>query len=238
MIARTTFQLLLLANLVLAGLWLSPGLGLNLLGSGGREPERLDTQLHPEQVRLLGETSAPASVVAALAQPDVSAQPVPAAAEPVSGAAPACVEWPSLAAEQVAAVNAAVRNAGDGLTLREEALPGTRSYWVNIPPQGGRAGAEKRIAELRQLGYQDIFLVKDEGPDQWAVSLGLYRNEAAANRFFEGLQKKSVRTAKITVRENASSRIRLSGPGELIERVRQTLAGSLKGNEPMACVPG
>lgn len=235
MIARTSFQLLLLANLVLAGLWLSPRLGMDLLGSSGREPERLETQLHPERVRLLGEASAPA----AAAPSDAASQPV--VAEPAAGSAAGgqiCVEWAALSSEQVAALNAAVRSAGDGLTLREEALPGTRSYWVNIPPQGGRAGAEKRVADLRQMGYQDIFVIKDEGPDQWAVSLGLYRNEAAANRFFEGLQKKNIRTAKITVRENASSRIRLSGTGELIERARQSAAESLKGSEPVACAAG
>lgn len=231
MIARTSFQLLLLANLVLAVLWIGPRFGFDLLGGGGREPERMASQLHPDQVRLIGEAVAPPAADSA---PAASSTPLAVASAPASSAVASCMQWSGLAPEQVAVVNAAIRTAGEGVTLREEVLS-SHSYWINIPPLGNRAAAEKRGMELRQQGVQDLFVVRDAGPDQWAISLGLYRNEAAANRFFEDLQKKGLKGARLTVRDNPSSRIQLSGPSDQLARVAQQAADALKGGEQGAC---
>jgi len=42
--------------------------------------------------------------------------------------------------------------------------------------------ALKKAAELKARGVEEYFVVADEGPYRWAVSLGVFRNEEAGER--------------------------------------------------------
>lgn len=237
MISRTSFQLLLLVNLLLLGVWVAPTLGIQILDDGGREPERMSNQLHPEQVHVLREAETQEAPAAPATPPASGAASAPQATAATAPAAAACIQLAALTSDQVAAVNDALKPLGNALSMREEDTT-TTSYWVNIPPNGGKAGAEKRTNDLKQLGIQDFFVVKDAGSDQFAVSLGLYHNEAAAQRMLESLQKKGIRTARITTRESvSSSRMRLSGPSDVLDRLTHDLGDKLKGVEQTACSP-
>jgi len=77
----------------------------------------------------------------------------------------------------------------------------TAGWWVHMPPQGNRANALRKAAELRKLGVQDFFVVQDAGPNQWALSLGVFTTAEAAKAHLAALQEKRDRSAVISPRE-------------------------------------
>ena len=82
------------------------------------------------------------------------------------------------------------------------------AWWVFIPPQASRPAAFGKAIELKDLGVEDYFVVQDEGEHRWALSLGIFRTEEAAQARLSALQEKGCRP-------RASVRVTLwcRGPG-------------------------
>jgi len=162
------------------------------------EPERLANQLHPELIRLAGRDSPD---VPTTAEP---APPAPAeAAQPE--APPICVAWAGIGADDAERLEAQLRAAG--LDPQRSASESPSSWWVRIPPLGGRDTAERKARELKALGITDYFIVQDAGPSQFAISLGLFKTEHAANQHLSQLRAKGVRSASITSRNLTTYRL-------------------------------
>lgn len=178
---RAAFLLLVLANLVFFA-W-----SAYFAPQGAGEGERLRTQIEPERIRLL-----PAS---ALAEP----APGPAAADAAAPAA--CIEWGSFTLADLPAAEKSLEPLEFGARLAERRVEETASWWVYLPPQGSRAGAQNRTTELKALGIDDFFVVAEEGKWRWAVSLGVFRNEEGARSRLEALKAKGLRAALIGERE-------------------------------------
>lgn len=247
MLLRTTCYLLLALDVVLLGLAAAPVAGVALPRAGDSEPERVANQLHPERIRVLSATaegvvmasvaSSASSASSEPAQVDAPSAPV-ATAEPDGVPAPVCVAYRGLSGDQIQLLSSGAK--AQAVTVREINAPaGTTSWWVNIPPQGGKEAAERRTDILRRNGVQDFFVVQESGATQYAISLGLFRNEAAAKRQLEMLQSKGVTTARITTREpRDSTRVELTGPAAVLERLGNELGGKLKGAETGKCQVG
>jgi hypothetical protein len=73
-----------------------------------------------------------------------------------------------------------------------------------MPPQGSKEGADKKAAELRALGVTNYFIMSDNSPLRWAISLGVFKTESAAQNQLAALMKQGVRTARITPRMSGS----------------------------------
>jgi hypothetical protein len=173
------------------------------------EDGRAHAQLSPDRIRIVSKG----------APPDVSAPPEPP-----------CFAWLDLPREAAEKLQAAVAAESALKLRREESTVIRRSYWVHIPPNGsGRAGAERKISELRQLGIKDYFLMAEPGVDQWAISLGLFSSETLANNALAALQQKGVRSARLAARENSTHKPvwRVQGPAEKLEPLRTLLDPSL-----------
>ena len=69
---------------------------------------------------------------------------------------PACVAFSGLTADQAAELSARVAKTGSGFKLAESRGVGTTSWWVHIPSQGNKEGADRKAAELRRLGVEGI----------------------------------------------------------------------------------
>jgi hypothetical protein len=258
---RVTFYLLVAFNLACGAVIAMPWMGMQPPFLGVAEPERMQSQVFPEKLRVLStsteppsasgaDTSAPLPNVpldmnqAAVSAPvasEGSAPIVPAVATPVVAAdasASVCVAFKNLTSAQAQALAQRARSAGSNLTVREEAAAPS-SYWVNIPPQGGKAGADRRAAELKRLGLEDFFVVQDAGDTRYAISLGLFRAEGLAQRQLETLQKKGVKGATVTARESANAaRVELIGAGAQIERVARDGSSDIQGAARDTCKPG
>lgn len=179
------------------------------------EPERLANQLHPERIRLAGrespDTPPPAATPDAAPAPATGAPAVASSADPAAAAAtppeapPLCVAWTGLGADDAERLDAQLRAAG--LAPQRSATESPSSWWVRMPPQGGRELAERKARELKALGITDYFIVQDAGPNQFAISLGLFKTEHAANQHLAQLRAKGVRSAGIASRNLTAYRI-------------------------------
>ncbi|NML27740.1 SPOR domain-containing protein [Zoogloea dura] len=240
---RIAIIVLIFANLLALALWKG---WLGGAGSHG-EPERLSNQLNPDRLHLVSGQPSPA---APLAAPPVAAKPTPPveeearapAAAPAEAAveaqAPqACVVFAGLNAEQARELAARISKAGTGFALSERRGEVPSSWWVHIPSQGSKEGADKKVAELRHLGVDELFIMQDAGPNQYAISLGLYKNEAAANRHLERLKDKGVRSAQIATRGAGAVRIEVRGPGDGLATLVSDLSERLRGASRLECAP-
>lgn len=259
---RVAVIILIFANLLALALWKG---WLGGAASYG-EPERLSNQLNPERLRLMTEARPPAPppVVARpapAAEPeatpekvdemaekkaekkddgkaaDKAAEKAPEKAVAEAVAPQACVVFAGLSVDQARELTARIAKAGTGFKLSETRSDAPSSWWVNIPAQGSREGADKKAAELRRLGVDDLFIMQDPGPNQFAVSLGLYKSEAAATRLLEALKDKGVRSAQITARGAGVTRIEVRGPGDSLATLASDLSERLRGASRLECSP-
>ncbi len=165
-----------------------------------REPERLPNQLNPDKLANISPEKAnnAAAAVAASAAAAASAKAAPEVL--------ACVEIASFVLADARRFEAqlAPLNLGDHQSRHN--LPGTEvsSYIVHIPPQGSKEGADKKAAELRGLGVTNYFIMSDNSPLRWGISLGVFKTEGAAQNQLAALMKQGVRTARVTPRMSGS----------------------------------
>jgi HAMP domain-containing protein len=231
---RTLLILLILLNL-LAFATLQGWLGST---APQGEPERLANQLNPERITLRP---------AAPARPEVArttSAPAPAPAAPPQGAAPqavpatppACVAFAALSPEAARSLGETLAAQVD-LKLRDVPTEVPSSWWVSLPPADSKEAAEASVAELRRQGVTDLFIVQEPGPNRYAVSLGLFRQEAQARRLLEQLQGKGVAEARVTPRGTATHRIEIRGPAERLAELASELAGRYPGASRLGCQP-
>ena len=94
-----------------------------------------------------------------------------------------------------------------------------------------------RFDELRRLGVEDLFIVQDAGPNQFAISLGLFKNEQAAGRHLNLLREKGVRSAQIASRGANVLRVEVRGPSDSLATLASDLSERLRGANRLECAP-
>lgn len=130
----------------------------------------------------------------------------PVSVETVSAVAPAsqlaaCAEWGAFAGPDVARADAALASLGLPANVVQRRVSDVDGYWVHMPPQKTKADVDRKIGELKALGIADFYVETE--PAQWrnAISLGLFKSEAAADTELERLRVSGVRSAIVTRRE-------------------------------------
>lgn len=102
-----------------------------------------------------------------------------------------CYEWGSFSSNTIALARAVLEKSGQNINVRVAAPQEASRYWVYIPPRKTVQEAQARVEELRAVGINDTFLVQ-EGRWRNAISLGLFREEASAQRLAEELRSRGV----------------------------------------------
>ena len=87
-----------------------------------------------------------------------------------------------------------------GVQIQERKSEKPTSWRVVLPPQGSAAAANRRLDSLQQAGVDDAFVIRDPGPLQWGISLGLFRSEESAEKRLAELRSKNVKGAQIVTR--------------------------------------
>jgi hypothetical protein len=204
---RLAFFLLLLLNVALYP-FVS---GLITVGGDGREPMRLSSQMKPDSIRIL-----PLDAPAPTGTPALPDEDVPAA---TADAPPVCQAFDGLSREQIDTLSARIRDQSLAAQLSETEQTETTAWWVHIPDMQTRQIAERKQAELRALGVRDMIIMGEPGdPQKLAISLGLFKTEAAARELLAGLSAQGVRSARITPREGRAGRfhVELRGTGPVL----------------------
>jgi hypothetical protein len=112
----------------------------------------------------------------------------------------ACLEWGPFAGAELARAQEQLASLPLTKTAVRES-PGTPVWWVHIPPARSREEAERRVRELEALGVQDARVVTDDAYRN-AVSLGIFRSEAAAAEQQARLREIKVRNAAVVQRSD------------------------------------
>jgi hypothetical protein len=205
---RTLVILLILANLTLLGYtW------LDRRSSG--EGARLAEQVKPEKIRLLTPQE-----VAQLGPAKIAALP------------DVCVEWgPFVEADRARAL-ADLEPLALGRLLTQRRVESATGWWVFLPPAVNKAAAETRVARLKAAGIKDIFIV-DSGPQRFAISLGVFRTEDAAEAYRADVAAKGFGNVQAGARQQTvmATMLVIRDPREpVISRLRE-LAPSYPGAE-------
>ena len=180
---RALFLLLLAANLGLFAWW-----RYTSAPDAVSDTEPFRRQVSPEKIRVLSGSEV---------------KNLPPRSKPAADGAPkACLEWGGFALAEAPRGEQALAPLALGERLTQNRTEETAGWWVFIPPQGSRAGALKKTAELKGLGVEDFFIVQEDGSKyQWAVSLGVFSTEESARSRLESLRAKGVRSAQTGERE-------------------------------------
>jgi hypothetical protein len=168
------------------------------------EPERIRNQLATDQLKLLT-----ADAAARVATPE----PAPETPAPVAEAAPkttllACEFGNFDAAEArhfgtlVAPLKLGERQTQDNVTVQE-----VSKHMVMIPPLGSKEAADRKAAELKEQGVSNYFIMNENGPTKWGISLGVFKSEAAAQTLLAALKKQGVASARVVARSSPTSRV-------------------------------
>lgn len=171
-IFRFLFWLLLLSNLVL--LTLMPG---PLPGFSSLEPERIGQQVQADRIRLLSNPLTSALVAAAPPAPCTEIGNFNSASAAKFEARLARLKLPTLPAKQMVQPPA--------------------SSLVFIPPQADEASANRRLAQLRAQGFNDVSVVKEPLSRRWGISVGLFTSGELALAQLESLKKSGITDARI-----------------------------------------
>lgn len=220
---RTVFLVLVFANLAFFAWarYLSPA-------DAAADAAPLGRQIEPDKLRILG-----------AGEPGVAkAAPKPAVA-PAAPAVPpaACLEWGSFTLADAPRMQQTLEPLSLGPRLGQRRTEETAGWWVYLPPQGSRQAALKKAAELKSLGVDEYFVVADEGPFRWGVSLGVFRNEDAALARLATLRKLGVRTAEVGARETLVPKIwlQVQGVDAALEAQLRNIARQVDGSELRPC---
>jgi SPOR domain len=203
--------LLLLANLALFG-WMRWGSLLTV----DADAVVVQAELNPDKIKLMGmqPVSAPAAssppaspgIALTLSPPPAIAVPsapaaVPVVSAPVAIAPPAppkgssCAEWGEFSGDDLARAQQALAELKLGDRMTQRIVEHDHGYWVFIPPVKKRAEVEKKIAQLKERGVQDYFVVQEKGKWLNAVSLGVFKTREAAQKYLETLHARKVLSA-------------------------------------------
>lgn len=169
-------------------------------------------------------------------EPPMSPPSVPSAEAGPADTPPACVAFATLDDEQAALVM------GDALArvgLETKDIPSTEvsSWWVHIPSLGSREAAERKVAQLRELGVKDLYANSEKSARPFTVSLGLFKSAESAAEQQRRLEAKGVRGIAIEERGQTNHRVEVRGPAEILTVWASDWAGRLSGANRLDCRP-
>lgn len=198
------FWTLLIAN----GALLALQFGGNGMLDDKREPNRIANQLNADKIKLLTAKQANAVAPAPAAPATPPAEPAPVA-PPVAKKPElvACTEIGNFLPPDAKRFEQQLITLGLGDRQSRRNIQEIASHMVYIPPQGDKEGADRKVAELRQLGISNFFVIQDNSNLRWGISLGIFKTETAAKNHLANLTRQGVRNARIGARSVTSNKL-------------------------------
>jgi hypothetical protein len=178
--------------------------------SNEHEPARLKRQFNTAKMALLTREQAEAAAKAA-APPGGGAVADGAGSASAATSAPAApAPAPAFACTEIGPLNStdahrfearlAALELGDRQSRETIQAQDVSSWLVHIPTQGSKEAADRKAAELRNLGVTNFYVINTDSPLKYAISLGVFKTESAAQALLAQLGKQGVHTARIAPR--------------------------------------
>lgn len=186
---------------------------LESLFPSGREPARMSNQLNPDKIRTLPRTNTKTSAADLASPAEISAPKVSAPAETNTPVAEArkpelsCIEIGNFAPERAKQFSARLAGLSLGAKWSQQPVREVSTHIVYIPSQGDKEGADKKTGELQRLGITDFYVIQDNSPMRWGISLGIFKTAEAARAHLANLNRRGVRSARIGERMTPTNMI-------------------------------
>lgn len=216
---RILFIILVLLNLLALAAW------QGWLGNAPTrgEPERLSNQIYPERILLHADVP-PAPAMEAEptnTSPEADAPPVVSdrlvAADPLD--AVECLRFEDIDEDQLRELTEL--HAGEDVTQRStEIEPADDTWWVHLPAAPSRADAQERAGELRAAGVEELFILREPGPREHAISLGLFVSIERANQHRDRLRAAGIDDVQVSRRSPARYAVELVAPSDVLDSVQ------------------
>ncbi|HEX2198179.1 MAG TPA: SPOR domain-containing protein [Burkholderiales bacterium] len=218
---RALFLLLVLANLAFLA-W-----SRHDVADPPVDPNPLARQVDPEKLKIV-----PPSELRAPPAPKPSTAAAATAAPPGR-----CLEWGSFALADYPRAEKALEPLALGSRLVARRTEELAAWWVYMPPQGSRQAALRKSGELKALGVDDYYIVGDDSEWRWALSLGVYRTEEAAQARLEALRAQGVRTAIVVPRDTLVPKVwlQVKNVDPALEARLMDIARQVEGSELRNC---
>ena len=113
----------------------------------------------------------------------------------------ACAEWGPLSEADRVKATKLLEPMALGRTLSSRGVDVSAEHWVYIPPKSSRTAADRSLADLKKLDVTASAIVIENGPWNFAISLGVFRNKEGADARLAELKAKGVKTATYRQRE-------------------------------------
>ncbi|WP_440964531.1 SPOR domain-containing protein [Massilia sp. GER05] len=180
--------------------------------SNEHEPTRLKRQFNTAKMTLLTRDQAEAAAKAAAPPAGGDAADVtPSASAAASAPAPAgAPPAPAFACTEIGPFNStdarrfetrlAALDLGDRQSRQTIQAQDVSSWLVHIPTQGSKESADRKAAELRNLGVTNFYVLQGDSPLKYAISLGVFKTESGAQAMLAQLGKQGVHSARIAPR--------------------------------------
>ncbi len=219
---RVFVFLLILVNLLFLA-WTQGYLG----PSSNPDAFRMQQQLLADRVKIVARDEPPA----------VAPKAEPVAKAPEVKPEPVCVMLKDLAVADADLFESLLAEKLTAFKAVRTTNPGSSSYWVAIPPLANKQEVDNKTAELKKLRITEFFVVQESGPNNRAISLGLFSKRDVADDYLEKLRSKGVKSAKVFERNNkaASASLEIRGPGDQVAMLRQSIADHLPVGKPVDC---
>jgi len=171
---RVLLSILIVANLALFGYGF-------LSERQGRPGERqvLADQLNADRIRI------------------VRGEPEPEPPPPSPALTQACMEWAPFSQEELTRARESLAALALGDRLSSAPVSTVATWWVYVPPLANRVQADREVARLAAAGVLETYVVQDNSDMRFAVSLGIFRSEEAAQRFLDDLKTRRVTQAVV-----------------------------------------
>lgn len=136
----------------------------------------------------------PAAKPAPALKPAQPAKPAPVAEKRNN---PVCLEWGDFSGADLKRATEVLSGLQLGDKLSQRQVEYDKGYWVHIPPLRNKALANQKVLQLRARGVRDYFLVQEAGTLRYAVSLGVFKTQDAAEDYLNELRAKGVSSAQV-----------------------------------------
>jgi hypothetical protein len=191
---------------------------------------RVGQQLVPERVRVVGYDQAPPA--RAEVEKLVAEAPPPVEPEEL------CLVWEHLPADEADRLASTLAEKLAGIRVERRAVPVEGAgWWVMVPPLANKTEADKKVGELKELGINDLFVVRDAGSYQFAISLGVFSTEKGGQEHLGRLKAKGVKSAKLIRRPGKETQFAVEARGPLAKKaeVEELAAGVVEKSPAQVC---
>lgn len=113
-----------------------------------------------------------------------------------------CMEWGEFSGSDLERASKALAAIKLQDRMGSRTVEYASGFWVYVPPIASKAVLNKKINEIKGMGVDDYFVMREAGKWNNAISLGVFKTEEAAKKFLVLLKKKGVRSAKVGLRQH------------------------------------